>query len=163
MVMGRDWCGEGFYADNLGIDYSKWLSPKVGIRLGAEVGEIRSHLLDSPQDRVPYSQAKRRSMVYAGVDYIPNPKMLVSVTAFFDNVNLNGFDNRYGASRLYTNGFNATMIYKFDNESRISLSLTFAESNNPFSFANPYSVYANPFSPYPSAHLGNPFTSFWLP
>ncbi len=170
MVMGRDWCGEGFYADNVAIDYSKWLNPKVGIRIGAEVGEISSHLLDSSQDKAPYARNKRRSAISVGMDYLPNPNTLISFTAFFDNIDLNGFNDRYGASRLYTRGFNANFVYRFNEESRICLSLTVAESNNPYSFANPYSPYGNPyytggFSPLGFADFGAPnaFTSFWLP
>ena len=156
MVMGRDFCGEPFYMDNVSLDYAKWVSPKVGLRLGAELGNVSSHLLDNCEDKAPYSRTHRRTAAYVGFDYLANPKMLVSVTAFFDNLSLNGFNPHLGASQLYTNGINANFTYKFSNESSLKLSLTFVESNNPMMFCHPMSMRYNPYMfAFP--------TSFWQP
>lgn len=145
MVMGRDFCGEPFYMDNVSLDYAKWVSPKVGLRLGAELGNVSSHLLDNCEDKAPYSRTHRRTAAYVGFDYLASPKMLLSVTAFFDNLSLNGFNPHLGASQLYTNGINANFTYKFSNESSLKLSLTFVESNNPMMFCHPMSMRYNPY------------------
>ena len=156
MVMGRDFCGEPFYMDNVSLDYAKWVSPKVGLRLGAELGNVSSHLLDNCEDKAPYSRTHRRTAAYVGFDYLASPKMLVSVTVFFDNLSLNGFNPHLGASQLYTNGINANFTYKFSNESSLKLSLTFVESNNPMMFCHPMSMRYNPYMfAFP--------TSFWQP
>lgn len=170
MVMGRDFFGEKFFSDNVSFEYSKWLNPKAGIRLGASVGEISSAFLDNNEDKAPYSKSHRRTSAYVGLDYVVNPRMLISVTAFFDNVNLNGYDRRFGASRLYTNGFNANLTYKFSNESLLNLSFTYIESNAAFVPYSPYSAYGSPYAMHGFCDMGmggfapaGAFTSFWLP
>lgn len=170
MLMGRDFFGEKFFSDNVSFEYSKWLNPKAGIRLGANVGEIHSSFLDNCEDKAPYSQNHRRVSAYVGLDYVINPRILISVTAFFDNVNLNGYNRRFGASRLYTNGFNANMIYKFSNDALLSLSFTFMESNAAFVPYTPYSAYGSPYIMHGFCDMGmggfapaGAFTSFWLP
>lgn len=156
LMMGRDFCGEPFYMDNVSVDYAKWLTPKTGIRLGADLGNVSSHLLDNCEDKAPYARTHRRVAAHVGFDYLVNPKMLISVTAFFDNINLNGINPHLGASRLYTNGINANFTYKFSNESLLKLSLTFVESNNPMMFCHPMSMRYNPYMfAFP--------TSFWQP
>lgn len=167
---GNDFFGNGFFSDNLSVDYAKQLNPKVGVRLGASVGEIQSDFLDPYDDKTPYSRTHRRTGAYAGFDYAPNSKMLISATVFFDNLNLNRFDPRFGSSRLYAHGINANFTYKFSNEARLHLSFTFVESNVPCGFYSPYSIGCNPYSfdPYGCSSFGmggfySPFTSSLLP
>ncbi len=170
MIMGKNFGGDTFFSDNVSFEYSKRLNPKVGIRLGANLGEISSSFLDECEDKAPYSKAHRRTSAYVGLDYVVNPKMLISFTAFFDNVNLNGMNRHFGASRLYTNGFNASMTYKFSNETLLSLSFTYIESNAPFMPYTPYPSYASPYSMHGFCNPlldgfapGGAFTSFWQP
>lgn len=167
---GSDFFGKGFFSDNLTIDYAKQLNPKVGVRLGASVGEVRSDFLDAYDDKTPYSRTHRRTGAYAGFDYSPNSKMQISATLFFDNLNLNRFDQRFASSRLYTHGINANFTYKFSNDARLHLSFTFVESNAPCGFYSPYSIGCNPYSfdsygcsPFAVGGFYSPFTSSLQP
>lgn len=161
LAMGRDFCGTGFYSDNVSIDYSKRLNPKANIRLGASVGEISSGLLNDCEDKAPYSKAHRRTSAYAGFDYDINPNLFVSVTAFFDNVNLGGFNHRLGTSQLQTNAVNASMTYKFKDNGFLRLSFTYLESNNPLIYHYPCSPYGMPLGCYDivPSHFG--FGGYW--
>lgn len=168
--MGRDFCGYRYLSNDVGVEYSSWITPKVNFRIGADVGFIHTNAFSQTEDKAPYSDRYRKTAAYAGADIAVNPRMIVSVTAFFDNISLGGLNNRFHTSNLGTVGFNARMRYKLKDDSFIDLSLTFIESNNPFSYHNPYSLYYNPYGVgpfsgrFPSTFMEDlPFTSFWLP
>lgn len=167
LVMGRYFCGEPFYMNNTSFEYSKWITPKFGVRLGVGGGLVSSHMFKEYEDKAPYSRNYVKTSTYIGLDYLVNPKMLISLNAFSDFLSPHQFLSSYRGASYYTHGVNANFTYKFSNESLLSVSLTIVESNNPMMFCYPYSMYHNPYMSYGIGSMGfgtgfsaMPFTSF---
>lgn len=134
--------GTGFFGERFASTY---IAPSVRIKVN-EKAYVRAGILTGDtwvrgnsycnrvEDREPYSDHYKRTAAYMGMDVELNPKLNLSVTAFYDVSNpmssLKLSNSRQG---LYTYGFNANMTYEMTKNSFLNLSFTYIESNNPYS------------------------------
>lgn len=147
--------GKGFFNENF---VSTYIAPSVSMKVNSQ-SWLRAGILtgDSwinlpknqtpPEDKAPYENRYKRNMAYVGMDFEVNPRLMVSLTAFWDNLNPMSTPNTLGIrDNLYTYGFNANLTYQISKNSYFNLGFTFIETNNPYSLL-PYS-YGSPMSAF---------------
>lgn len=138
--------GRGFFGENF---TSSYIAPsaifKVNKQSYLRVGVLSGDLtIRGNDDKTPYENRYKHNSAYVGMDIDINPKLMLSVTAFFDNYSPNGMRANFGTRNLYSYGFNANLSYELSKNSFLNLSVTVIESNNPYSLytSNPLSMYS---------------------
>ena len=135
---GTGFWGDRFSSTFLSASVSHQINSDLRVRMGALTGSFNSSLIGNYQNKAPYRNSNNRQAAEVGMDYKINPRLQLSVTAYFDQVNLGSIDNNLLTSRLNTTAVNANFTYKLRNDSFINLSVTFVETNNPYNSLNPY-------------------------
>ncbi|MDR0789875.1 MAG: hypothetical protein LBO06_03660 [Bacteroidales bacterium] len=135
---GTGFWGESFTSTFLSANVSHQINNDLRVRAGALTGSFNSSLIGNYQSKAPYRNPHNRQAAEVGVDYKINPRLQLSVTAYFDQINLGSLNNNFLSSSLTTTAFNANLTYKFKNDSFLNLSVTFMETNNPYNTFNPY-------------------------
>lgn len=152
--------GNGFWGERISSTY---IAPSVRVKAN-EKAYVRAGVLagqttiggnafcTKAEDKAPYRDRFKHNAAYIGMDLELNPKLSLSVTAFYDVLNpMSGLRTSASRGDLHTYGFNANMTYEITKNSFLNFSFTYIDSNNPYStFPNSYLGYSpiNPmFSP----------------
>jgi long-subunit fatty acid transport protein len=135
---GTGWLGERFTSAYLSGGVSHRLNDKLNLRFGVATGSFNSELLGNYRNKTPYRNPNNRQSAAIGVDYQPNDRLQLSITAFYDNISLSPTERLLKTNRLNTTGINADLTYKLSEGSFLNLNVTFMQSDNPYNFFNPY-------------------------
>jgi hypothetical protein len=149
---GTGFWGDRFTSSFLSANVTHQINSDLKVRAGALTGSFNSSLIGNYESKAPYRNSNNRQAAEVGVDYKINPRLQLSVTAYFDQINLGSMNNNLLTSRLTTTAFNANLTYKFKNDSFFNLGITFMETNNPYNTFNPYY--------FESMHGFSPLNSF---
>lgn len=154
---GRGFFGERFVSSYIAPSVEMKLNPQAWLRAGVLTGDS---WIDFPksktpkEDKAPYENRYKRNMAYVGLDLELNPRLLLSVTAFWDNMNPMSNQNTLGIKdNLFTYGFNANLTYQISKNSYFNFGFTFVESNNPYSlmpygYGGPLSAFSPMYGPF---------------
>ncbi|MDD2529871.1 MAG: hypothetical protein PHN41_01440 [Bacteroidales bacterium] len=154
---GKGFFSESFVSTYIAPSVIMKVNPQSWLRAGVLTGDswINMPKTKKPlEDKAPYENRYKRNMAYVGMDFEINPRLLVSVTAFWDNFSPMSNMNTLGIrDNLYTYGFNANLTYQITENSYFNLGFTFVESNNPYSlmpyrYGSPMSAFSPMFTPY---------------
>lgn len=140
--------GNGFWGERISSTY---IAPSIRIKAN-EKAYIRAGVLTGQttiggnafcrkaEDKAPYRDRFKHNAAYIGMDFELNPKIELSVTAFYDVLNpMTGLKTTASRGDLHTYGFNANMTYEITKNTFLNLSFTYIDSNNPYStFPNSY-------------------------
>ena len=159
--------GKGFFSENF---ISTYIAPSVVMKVNSQ-SWLRAGILtgDSwinfpknqtpPEDKAPYENRYKRNMAYVGMDFEINPRLMVSLTAFWDNFSPMANPNTLGIrNNLYTYGFDANLTYQISKNSYFNFGFTFVETNNPYSllpyrYGSPLSAFSPTYGPF--SHQNN--------
>ncbi|MDR1847460.1 MAG: hypothetical protein LBR17_05025 [Bacteroidales bacterium] len=137
---GIGFWGEKFTSTDVSLGVSHQINKDLRLRFFASTGSFNSTLTGNYEDKAPYRNPLNRQAAAVGMDYKINTNLQLSVTAYFDCLNLGSMNNYLHTSRLTTAAFNANLTYKFRNDSFLNLNVTFMETNNPYNMLNPYNM-----------------------
>lgn len=159
--------GRGFFGENY---TSTYLAPSTTIKIN-EQAQLRAGLLTgdiwlrnnssnhAPQDKAPYANRYKHNAAFMGMDFSPNSKFSLSVTAFYDVFNpMQTLNSSTQAQSLHTYGFDASMTYEMTKNSFLHIRVSYLESNNPYSL---FPYFPSAFSPIGQMYNGiNPNNNF---
>jgi hypothetical protein len=137
---GSGFWGDSFTSSHLSFGITHQINSDLRLRANATTGTFSSSLLNNNESKAPFRNPNNRIAASVTADYQIYPKMWLSVSVFHDYINIGSSYNFLHTSHLYTTAVNANLTYKLRNDSFINFSLTFMETNNPYTYFNPYII-----------------------
>ncbi|MDR1724946.1 MAG: hypothetical protein LBR28_00940 [Bacteroidales bacterium] len=144
IAAGTTFLNDNFTSSYLSFGVSHQINKDLRLRANVATSSFNTSFCGNYESKIPYRNPYNKKSAQVGVDYKLSERMSLSVTAYYDQVNLGSMQNNFHTNRLTTAAFNANFTYKLRNDSYFNLNVTFLETNNPYTIFN---TYYNNFSP----------------